>query len=84
MSQALMRTNEIIMEHKESKKTRKMSRTIDGTDRACAVENRMKPTITLKVSLKRSILERKPPLITEILIPRRRNTGYHTPISLHL
>ncbi|UJG43352.1 MAG: hypothetical protein K9W46_13390 [Candidatus Heimdallarchaeum endolithica] len=50
-----MRMNEIIMEHKESMETRKMSRTIDGTDKTSAVENRMKPTITLKVSLKRSI-----------------------------
>ena len=52
MSQALMRTNEIIIEHKECKETRKMGRAIDGTDRTCAVENRMKPTIALKGSIK--------------------------------
>ena len=52
MSQALMRTNEIIMEHKESKETRKMTRAIDDTDRTSAVENRMKPTITLKGGIK--------------------------------
>jgi len=52
MSQALMRTNEIIMEYKESKETRKMSRAIDGTDWTSAVENRMKPTITLKCGIK--------------------------------
>ncbi len=55
MSQALMRTNEIMIDHKEIKKTKKMSRIIDGTDRTCAVENRMKPTKLLRVALKRSI-----------------------------
>jgi len=47
-----MRTNEIMIEHKECKETRKMSRAIDGMDRTSAVENRMKPTITLKGGIK--------------------------------
>jgi len=40
MSQDLMRINEIIMEHKEHKETRKMRRTINGTDRRFVAENR--------------------------------------------
>jgi len=45
-------TNEVIIKHKESKKTREMIGVINSSNRTGTVENRVKPTIDLKTGIK--------------------------------
>ena len=47
-----MGAEEIIMKHEESEETGEVSRTMDGSKTTGTVENGMKPTITLKGSIK--------------------------------
>jgi len=52
-----MRAEKVIMKHKESKKTRKVGRTIDGTKTTGAVENGREQALNIKlrVALNRSV-----------------------------
>jgi len=71
------------MKNEESKKAREVGRTMDGPKTTGAVENGMKPTITLKlrVALNKSVQYRStPPLMTRRLRPKRRKTEYQTPV----
>ena len=47
-----MGAEKVIMKHEESKKTREVSRAMDGSKTTGTVENGMEPTITIKGSIK--------------------------------
>jgi len=52
-----MRAEKVIMKNEESKKTRKVGRTMDGSKTTGTVESGMEPAITLKlrVALNKSV-----------------------------